>query len=448
MGSMLDAIDAGDASLGVVGLGYVGLPLSVAFQQAGLDVVGYDVDAERVDALREGESYVEDVSGDALDAALANGFTPTTDADALGDCAVLAFAVPTGVNPDGTPDVSAVEAAVETATAQRAPGEETLFVVASTVYPGTVGDVVRPAIERGGLDSDDALVAVVPERLNPGSAFELSDIPVVVGSDTERGVAVASALFDEVAKTVHPVSSTQVAAASKLLENTYRLVNISLVNELAAVADDFDVDIWEAIEAASTKPFGFQAFYPGVGAGGHCIPVDPKFLSWRARQEDDRLAMVETAAEVNDRMPSRVAARTRDALRADDIAPNEASVLVVGLTYKPNVTDYRNSPAVAACNRLADTCGTVAAYDPVAADAPVDDGVDVLTTRPAYGDYDLVAVFVAHDVLDTDAIVAESSRVFDSTNSLDASAKTVLTFADGTLPSYRRSAPTASDKTS
>jgi nucleotide sugar dehydrogenase len=273
-------------------------------------------------------------------------------------------------------------------------------------------------------------------------------MPVVVGSDTDQGLATASALIERIAKTVYPVSSTEVAAASKLLENTYRLVNISMVNEIAAVADDFGVDTWEAIQAAGTKPFGFQAFYPGVGAGGHCIPVDPKFLSWRARQEDERLAMVESAAKVNDRMPARVAARARDALRADDVSPKDASVLVVGLTYKPNVTDYRNSPAVAACNRLADTCGAVAAYDPVAPDAPVDDTVDVLRDEPSYGEYDLVAVFVAHEGLDTDAIVSDGVRVFDSTTSLPATEESVTTFADGSPAGSQRNVPTASDRTS
>jgi nucleotide sugar dehydrogenase len=430
MSEVLSQLETTDATIGVVGLGYVGLPLATAFAGEGFDVVGLDIDDHRIARLQSGESYVDDVSDETLAAAVEDRFEPTTDPDRLDDCDATLFAVPTGVD-DGQPNMSALSDAVETATARLRDDEEHLFIVSSTVYPGAVDDVVAPAIERARPGETAIHVAVVPERLNPGGTYGLSDIPVVVGGDTETAREGASELLGRITGGTRVVSSTEVATMSKLIENTYRLVNISMINELATVADEMGVDIWEAVEAADTKPFGFQAFHPGVGAGGHCTPVDPQFLSWRANEAGRSLQMVESAAEVNRQMPSHIAARVRNTLRDDNIAPVDADVLVVGLTYKPNVADFRNSAAIDACDRLADTCGSVSAYEPVGEDAPVSDRVTVLDEEPDYGNADLVALFVAHDVVDTDDMRAQSTRLFDATGSIKTDGDSVVGLSSG-----------------
>jgi nucleotide sugar dehydrogenase len=435
-----NTIGPGRTTIGVVGLGYVGLPLSVAFTDAGYDVIGFDIDADRIESLESGHSPVEDVSDTQLEAALETGFEPTDRSARLAACDVFVFAVPTGVSADGSPDMSALSAAVETAAAERPEDEVTLFTIGSTIYPGAVDDVVRPAIERGGIPAHMSHVAVAPERLSPGSGYGLGDIPVVVGADTGAALDMATALFRPVAADVHQVGSTQIAAMAKLIENTYRLVNISLVNDLATTADRLDVDIWAAIEAADTKPFGFQAFYPGVGIGGHCIPVDPEFLAWRTRQEGAVADVIETASDLNEEMPGHVVSRVLESLRAEGHEPSSASVLGVGLTYKPNVTDFRNSAAIDACNRLAEECGSVSAYDPIASDPPVEDAVEVLQDDPAYGGYDLVVLLVGHDDLDTDTLLASASSIFDTTNTLDDTHEAVRRFGGGAAPhpSHRR----------
>lgn len=431
MSEVLRRLETTDATVGVVGLGYVGLPLATAFVAEGFDVVGVDIDDRRVDRLRSGESYVDDVSDETVAASVERGFEPTTDPDRLGDCDATLFAVPTGVD-DGRPNMSALSEAIETATARLSTAGEHLFVVSSTVYPGAVDDVVAPAVERADPGETTVHVAVVPERLNPGGAYALSDIPVVVGGDTETAREGASELLGRVTGGTRTVSSTEVAAMSKLLENTYRLVNISTINELATLADEMGVDIWEAVEAADTKPFGFQAFHPGVGAGGHCTPVDPQFLSWRADEAGGSLQMVESATEVNRQMPGHVATRVRDTLRADGVAPVDADVLVVGLTYKPDVADFRNSAAVDACDRLADTCGSVSAYEPVATDPPVSERVTVVD-EPDYERADVVALFVAHDAVDTGVVRREATRVFDATGSLKTDGESVFGLSTGRL---------------
>jgi nucleotide sugar dehydrogenase len=418
MSDILRRLETTDATVGVVGLGYVGLPIATALSDEGFSVVGFDINEERVERLRKGESYIDDVTDETVAAAVRTHFDPTTESTQLHDCEVTLFAVPTGVR-DGKPDMSALSEAVETATAQFGEDEEHLFVVSSTVYPGTVNEVVRPAIERTGSTETTVHVAVVPERLNPGGTHELSDIPVVAGGSTSVARDGASKLLGRIAAEVHTVSSTEAAAMSKLLENTYRLVNISMINELATVAGKMDVDIWETIEAADTKPFGFQAFYPGVGAGGHCTPVDPQFLSWRAETVDETLQMVDSATAVNHRMSSYAASRMRDVLRETGTSPVEADIIVVGLTYKPNVTDYRNSAAVATCNRLVDTCRSVTAYEPIGGEPPVDDTVRVVDEEPEYEAADAVALFVAHDEVNTAALKGSGTPLFDTTGTIE-----------------------------
>ncbi|MBW3658413.1 MAG: nucleotide sugar dehydrogenase, partial [Actinobacteria bacterium] len=270
-------------TVGVLGLGYVGLPIAVAAARKGLGVIGFDVSARVVDGLAGGRSHVGDVSDTALAEAVAAGFTATTDPAALADADVLLVCVPSPLGRNRQPDTSYIEAAADTIADIARPG--TLIALESTTYPGSTEDAFLPAVERAGLTLDeDVWIAFSPERVDPGNQLGPSDIPKVVGGVTPRSGEVAAAAYGRLVSTVHVVSSARAAELTKLLENTYRAVNIALVNELAQLAHELDIDIWEVVEAAATKPFGFQAFAPGPGVGGHCIPLDPQYLAWRARE--------------------------------------------------------------------------------------------------------------------------------------------------------------------
>ena len=277
------------ATVGVIGLGYVGLPLSIEFSEAGFDVAGYDINRERVDMLRGGESYVDDVTDETLQAALDAGFRPGDVPSAVEGCDAYVIAVPTGLR-SGQPDMTAVRSATEVI-ADHADDRETLVVVSSTVYPGATREEVEPILE-ARRDSANTHVAMVPERLNPGGDYPFEEISLVVGADDPAAREAAETLFGAVVSETCPVDSTTTAELSKTFENTYRMVNIALVNQFAGFVEKLDADVWGAIDAAATKPFGFQAFYPGPGVGGHCIPIDPQFLTWRASELDADLSLV------------------------------------------------------------------------------------------------------------------------------------------------------------
>ncbi|WP_121820767.1 nucleotide sugar dehydrogenase [Halostella salina] len=427
-------IDERDATVAVVGLGYVGLPLSCHFADAGFEVVGFDVDDERVARLRAGDSYIDDVDDDTLAHRLEDGFEPTTDPTALADCDAFVLAVPTGVT-DGEPDMSAVRQATRTV-AEHAPDREVLLVCSSTVYPGTTDDVIRPALETAGrFPEADTLIAVVPERLSPGGEYDFADIPLVVGADSDRERRAARALFDAVLTETVPVDATVTAESTKMLENTYRMVNVAFVNQFAAFAEDAGIDAWDVIEAAGTKPFGFQAFTPGPGVGGHCIPVDPQFLTWRARQSGTALPLVESAREVNEEMPDHVFDRIETALAARGTDLGDASVVALGVSYKPNVGDLRNSPALAVCESLVEAGASLQPVDPHvdAVDIaggryePTDD-VDRETVRAA----DAVLLLVDHDAFDAGTVAADANLVFDAQNAVPEDTETpVVRLGDG-----------------
>ena len=436
MSGLSAALARGDATVGVIGLGYVGLPLSLAFVDAGFDVAGFDIDRDRVSRLRAADSYVDDVHDDELADALENGFTPSDDPTAVTDCAAYVIAVPTGVA-DGEPNMTAVEAAAETIAEQAGP-HETLVVVSSTVYPGATNEIVRPIVSNGH-PTDRTRVAMVPERLNPGGDHAIHDIPLVVGADDDAARQAARALFSTIVADVVPVDATETAELSKTLENTYRMVNIALVNQLVALAEHLDGDIWEAIEAAGTKPFGFQAFQPGPGVGGHCIPIDPQFLTWRAERSDTELPFIENAHRVNESMPGRVVDGLTTSLQARGVDPQGATVILLGAAYKPNVADPRNAPALEvfeSLHHVDDVTLVDPLVDPDEAGVPITASVDDETLVSA----DAVVLLVDHDAFDLDRIGSTAAFVFDTRNAMpDDAAAPVVTL--GERPESFRSVP-------
>lgn len=344
---LLEKIQAKEARLGVIGLGYVGLPLAVEFARAGFHVLGYDISEEKVSELNAGRSYIPDVSQAHLEAVVQSGhFRATTHAAELRDVDIIDICVPTPLRKTRDPDLSFVVQAVETTRSVLRQGQ--LVILESTTYPGTTDEVVQPTLEESGLKAgSDFYLAFSPERVDPGNpAFNTHNIPKVVGGMNPASTDMAVAFYGQVIQTVVPVSSTRVAEMVKLLENTFRAVNIGLVNELALMCHRMNLDVWEVIDAAKTKPFGFMPFYPGPGLGGHCIPIDPYYLSWKARQSGFEARFIELAGNVNGSMPEYVVGRIAEALNSNRRSLNGSQVHVFGIAYKRDVNDMRESPAL------------------------------------------------------------------------------------------------------
>ncbi|MFC7133304.1 MULTISPECIES: nucleotide sugar dehydrogenase [Salinibaculum] len=409
-------------SVGIIGLGYVGIPVSLSFTEAGFRVRGFDIDEFRIDELLSGRSYIDDVSDTRIRAALENGFKPSANPSVIADCDVYVLAVPTGIN-EGEPDMAAVEAATKTV-AEQAGSRETLVVVTSTVYPGATRNIVKPSIEPAA--EGPTYFAMVPERLNPGGDLEFSKIPLVVGADSEVAGAVATELFETVVSRTYPVESTDTAELAKTLENTYRMVNIALVNELVTFSQYIDADVWEAIDAAATKPFGFQPFRPGPGVGGHCIPIDPQFLTWRAENLGIELSLLNGAQRVNDRMPRLVANRIESLLRENHCEPEDASIFALGAAYKPNVGDTRNSPALQVIEALPDEAEVTIA-DPHADACDVSRKLVQTPDPENVRSADIVVLLVDHKTFDLKSIGEQASLIFDTRNAMpdDISAEVV-----------------------
>jgi UDP-N-acetyl-D-glucosamine dehydrogenase len=360
---LLDRITARTATIGIVGLGYAGLPLAVAFAEAGFRTLGYDLDAGRVAAINAGASYIADVPSERL-AALKGRLSATSDDAALADCDAITICVPTPLAKAQAPDISAIVAAADTIARRLRPGQ--LIVLESTTYPGTTEEVVLPKLAAGGRRAgEDFFLAFAPERIDPGNRhFAARNTPKLVGGVTPACREVASALYGQIVERVVPVSSTRTAEMAKLLENTFRAVNIALVNEMAIMCNALGIDVWEVIDAAATKPFGFMPFYPGPGLGGHCIPVDPFYLSWKLKTLNQTSRFIELAGEINGRMPGFVVGKVVDALNERRQAVNGATVLVLGVTYKADVADTRESPALEILALLAAKGAVVQYHDP------------------------------------------------------------------------------------
>ncbi len=399
---------------GVIGLGYVGLPLAVAATSAGLGCIGFDVSERLVDRLGSGRSHVGDVTDVRLRAALAGGLDVTSSQARLKDADALVVCVPSPLGRNRQPDLSFIEAAAATVAEVVTPG--TLVVLESTTYPGTTEDLFVSAATSSGLALDhDVFVAFSPERVDPGNARSTADIPKVVGGVSAASGAVAAAAYSRLVPAVHQVSSARTAEMTKLLENIYRAVNIGLVNEIAQLAHQLDIDVWEVIDAAATKPFGFQPFYPGPGVGGHCIPLDPQFLAWRAKEARFATRFIDLADQINTTMPDYAAARITDLLNTVGRAVRGARIGLVGVAYKPNVADDRESPAWDLAAILAARGAAITVYDPVVgADRITRRGYHPASTVADLADTDLAVIACDHDTIDWHAIAASAPHIFDT----------------------------------
>jgi UDP-N-acetyl-D-glucosamine dehydrogenase len=415
---------AGAPRVVVIGQGYVGLPLAIRAVEVGYDVVGYDLDKRKISALTVADSYVDDISDEAVRAALGTDrFHPSDSADDLDDFDIAVIAVPTPLR-DGVPDISFIESAARALGARLTPGA--LVVLESTTFPGTTEEVVGPILEdeSGLIAGTDFRLGYSPERIDPGNpVWDFVRTPKVVsGVDVASRDAVAG-FYGRLVETVVPVSGTMEAELTKLLENTFRHVNIALVNELAVHARSLGIDFWEVVDAASTKPFGFMPFRPGPGVGGHCLPVDPTFLSWRIeRRLGAQSRFVKIANEVNTEMPGYVVSRIQAGLNDRRKPVNGSRVLVLGLAYKPNSNDARETPVDGVVRGLLDLGATVEIHDSHVIDPELPDGValvDLTVERLAAAD--AVVLLTDHDDVDYDLVVAEADYVFDTRNRLGPS---------------------------
>jgi UDP-N-acetyl-D-glucosamine dehydrogenase len=415
----LEAHSSTISTVGIIGLGYVGLPLATAFAGAGLKVIGYDLAEDKVAALKAGHSYIEDVSSTELAPLIAAGaLVPTTDPTRLAQCDAQLICVPTPLGEYREPDLSYVLSATETALANLAHGA--LVVLESTTWPGTTREVLAPMLEAAGHTiGEDVYLAFSPERVDPGNTrYGIRETPKVVGGLTPECARRSEALYGRICDTVHMVSTPESAEMSKIIENTFRAVNIALVNELAILADRMGVDIWEAIEAASTKPFGFMPFWPGPGLGGHCIPIDPFYLAWRARAFDMDSGFVELAGRVNVNMPYYAVSRIARSLNGRSKAVREAKVLILGMAYKADVGDLRESPSLKLLDLLRAEGADVTYHDPHVATL-ADEGLSsVELTSEHLVQADCVVIATAHAAIDLAAVVEHADLVVDLRNAV------------------------------
>jgi UDP-N-acetyl-D-glucosamine dehydrogenase len=417
---LLKKIESKQATLGVIGLGYVGLPLAVEFARAGFGVVGYDVDERKVAELMAGRSYIPDVPSDHLAEVVKNGkFMATTDPKKLAGADIIDICVPTPLRKTKDPDMTYVVQAVEAVADVLRKGQ--LIILESTTYPGTTVEVVQPTLAAKGFKPGiDFYLAFSPERVDPGNPnYQTKNIPKVVGGINEDSTKAAVAFYGQVMDTVIPVSSPSVAEMVKLLENTFRAVNIGLVNELALMCHRMGLDVWEVIDAAKTKPFGFMPFYPGPGLGGHCIPIDPFYLSWKAKQYNFEARFIELAGVVNGAMPEFVVQRVIDALNSQRKSLNGSRVHVIGVAYKRDVNDLRESPALEVLELLAHRGATVSYTDPyVPAFKHANLDVKSIDEKSMHDGADCGVIITDHKVFDYPAMARNFKLLVDTRNAL------------------------------
>ncbi|TXL62324.1 nucleotide sugar dehydrogenase [Aeromicrobium terrae] len=403
--------------MAIIGLGYVGLPLAQQAARSGLSVVGFDVNRGLVDSLNAGTSHIDDLSDADVAEMLNLGFSASTDEAVLADADTIVICVPTPLSDEGEPDLAAVRAATTTIARQLRAGQ--LVVLESTTYPGTTDEVVRPILEEGGLVAgQDFNLAFSPERVDPGNpTYGIENTPKVVGGHTPACTERAAAFYGRFITTVVPSKGTREAEMTKLLENTYRHINIALVNEMAQFCHEMDIDLWEVIRNAATKPFGFQAFYPGPGVGGHCIPIDPNYLSYKVRASLGRpFQFVELAQSINLQMPAYVVERVADLLNDEGKALRGSSILLLGVTYKPNIADQRESPATPLAQLLLDKGADLSFHDPHVQEwSP--NGVSVPRAddlNQAIAQADLAVLLQNHAEYDLEAIAKGAHLLFDT----------------------------------
>jgi UDP-N-acetyl-D-glucosamine dehydrogenase len=420
--ALLSKIRSRTARIGVIGQGYVGLPLALVFTEAGFPVVGFDVDAKKVDAIRRGESYIKHIGPERVAQAAASGrLDATTDFDRLSTCDAILICVPTPLGDHREPDNSYIHRTARAIAPRMRRGQ--LVVLESTTYPGTTDEEVLPILKESGLSfPGDFFLAFSPEREDPGNErFSTRSIPKVVGGVNAASTEVAAALYGAALEKVVPVSSSRVAESSKLLENIFRSINIALVNELKVTFDRMGIDVWEVIEAAKTKPFGYMPFYPGPGLGGHCIPLDPFYLSWKAAEYGTWTRFIELAGEINTGMPRYVVEKVAEALNEDAKPLKGSKVLVLGLAYKANIDDDRESPSYEILELLQERGAKVDYCDPHFPAARKGRRHDLaLASVPCDGAtfarYDAVVVSTAHDAFRDPALYRDVGLVVDTRN--------------------------------
>lgn len=420
---LMDKLDTKDAVIAVVGLGYVGLPLAVEKAKAGYTVIGFDIQEKRVNQVNQGINYIGDVVNEDLTKIVnAKQLKATTDYSLMKDVDAVAICVPTPLDIYKQPDTSYVESSAAEISSYLHEGM--LVVLESTTYPGTTEEILKPILEESGLTcGEDFFLAYSPERVDPGNKqFKTKNTPKVVGGVTENCTKVAATMYKNVLEgDVHEVSSPAVGEMEKILENTFRNINIALANEMAILCNKMGIDVWEVIDAAATKPYGFMPFYPGPGLGGHCIPIDPWYLTWKAREYNYHTKLIETAGEINNDMPDYVIKRVMEILNKERKALNGSNVLVLGVAYKKDIDDYRESPVLPILEKLEDAGAICTVVDPYVKEfkyqKTVRLSVENITTEMV-NNADLVIIATDHSDFDYEKIVANSKAIFDTRNAI------------------------------
>lgn len=416
---ILDDIKNRRTEVAVIGLGYVGLPLAVEFARSGFPVIGIEIDEKKTRSINEGKSYVEDISDEELREVVQRGLLKaTTDYSKVKDADAIIITVPTPLSKTKDPDLSYIMAAVESIKPHLKKGH--IIVLESTTYPGTTDEVVKPELEKTGLKvGRDIFLAFSPERINPGDKkWKFKNTPKVLGGVDPESTEVAAALYSEVLDHLHVVSSAKVAETAKLLENTFRAINIALVNELAIMCNLLDIDVWEVIDAAATKPFGFMKFTPGPGIGGHCIPIDPLYLSWKLKTLNYNARMIEVASEINTNMPRYVVGRIQDILNDMEKSVKGSTILVVGVAYKKDVSDTRESPALDVIALLEEKGARVDYHDPFVPSITIGEKEysSVELSKEKVKGYDLVVITTDHSSIDWKMLRDSARVIFDTKN--------------------------------
>jgi len=416
------------AVVGVIGLGYVGLPLIVEFTLKGFRGVGFEVDETKVKEINAGRSYIPDVPSENVEKSVKAGkLSATTDFSCLSECDVIIVCVPTPLRKTKDPDMSFILAAGEQIKKYKRPGQ--LVILESTTYPGTTDEVLQPMMEVGGAELDkDFLLAFSPERVDPGNPqFQTHNIPKVVGGVSKDSTEAAAMLYGQIVNEVHAVSSARVAEACKLWENTFRAINIGMANEMAKVCNALGIDTWEVVRAAATKPFGFMPFYPGPGIGGHCIPLDPHYLSWKARQHGFDSQFITLAENINSSMPKYVAGLVRDALNEQEKSVKGSKILILGVAYKKDIDDMRESPALSVIDLLRSRGADVMYHDPYVSEVTFDHAYTIGDGEPLYNQEltddlvkgaDCVVICTEHSTVDYHRLCANASLIVDTRNAL------------------------------
>ncbi len=422
------------ACIGVIGLGYVGLPLIVEFAQKGFRGIGFEVDERKIAEINSGNSYIVDVPSEAIKSCVAaEKLKATSDFSQLSDCDVIIICVPTPLRKTKDPDMSYILASGEEIQKHMRSGQ--LIILESTTYPGTTDEVLRPMFEEKGFKLDeDFLLAFSPERVDPGNPqFQTHNIPKVVGGVTKDSTDIAALLYGQIVDNVHPVASARVAEAAKLWENTFRAVNIGMANEMAKLCNALGIDTWEVVRAAATKPFGFMPFYPGPGIGGHCIPLDPHYLSWKARQHGFDSQFISLAEQVNSGMPNYVIKLISTALNEQKKAVNGSKVVILGVAYKKDIDDMRESPALSIIDLLRSRGAEVVYHDPFVAEVTFDHAYTIGAGDPLYNaeltdelikESDCVVICTEHSGVDYKKVTQLASLIVDTRNALNEELRT------------------------